>query len=753
MADDNELEALVIRLVGEMDEFKSDLEEVNEKLKETQEILHETEEAHHEMGAEAVAAGELVAMAVEHMVESLGELKNEAIEAFSEYQDTTVGLSAAIKANGEDVGSLTQKYGEFAEEQEKVSVVSRKSTLALLKQAEIYQVTGEKAEKAARDAIGLAAASGRISAEGAIRFTAAFEKTGSTRGLDRMIPLLRGVKDPMDRARIAAKFFADGIAQANVLANTFSGQTKQLHNAFEELYEEIGSVVAGPLTELKRAMKESVQLATEFVKKYKVEVTEGLKKVTEFIVEGSKKIGEFVESIVKWWESLGSGTRSTIELILGLVAGIGPLITVFGLLSSVVSFVAGIFTVAFSPIGAIIAVAVVAVYELVDSMGGVKEAFNSIVESGENFWQSIRPILTELRDITVEVFGIIYTVALKTFNQVRSIVVSAWNAIVRNTTIAWPQVRDAILNALLVAEYEITHWQDIFELATLGAQFAIEKFSNDFLYYFRTKLPLAIVWFSDNISSILGKVFNWIAEGFKGLTEFMIKNWAGILKFIASGGLLRDGIDWSPITKGFKAEFDKFPVFAERALSKTEKAIGIKIVGLAGKVAGGLTNFMEEKRKLLELPEEAMREAKDAGKAAEPFDEALEHMAGKAGKANEKIKELDSTLAGSSEALERIDAYFEALEGGGGGKEEKKEPPKPSEGRPEGFGAATSQDEDVPQRMIIEQKPHKMGSQPGVGESQLHNDLILMHLKELVILARASNKKKPLEGIQGGAGL
>src|SRR5207253_2095790 len=85
-------------------------------------------------------------------------------------------------------------YKEFAEEMRNHSAMSERETLALLKKAESFSLSGEAAKRASHDAVALAAVNGGA-AESMIRITAAVEQGNIKLAMhmSRLVPQLRGI--------------------------------------------------------------------------------------------------------------------------------------------------------------------------------------------------------------------------------------------------------------------------------------------------------------------------------------------------------------------------------------------------------------------------------------------------------------------------------------------------------------------------------------------------------------------------------
>lgn len=240
MAAETELERLVVRLVGDGSSYMAMLkgaEQENEK------VVNRVEE----LGKSA--AGFLGALGVK---EFLAEAKSE----WQASETAVFKLNSVLKANGEDVKSLSSNYQEFATNLQKVTVYSDEQVLGLVKVAETFELTGDAAKRAVKDAMALAAATD-TSAEAAIRLTNAIEQGDVERAqmYSRMIPQLRGVKDEAEFAAKYQKLVAAGQITLQDELTTGAGRAKAFANQWSDSLEEIGkaySQVANPVKIVKR---------------------------------------------------------------------------------------------------------------------------------------------------------------------------------------------------------------------------------------------------------------------------------------------------------------------------------------------------------------------------------------------------------------------------------------------------------------------------------------------------------------------
>lgn len=244
MAQETELERLVVRLVGDGSSYMKMLKEAqagNEKAK---------------TGFEGLAASAAAALGAFGAIEFLKTAKSEWQAA----ETAAFKLSAVLKTQGRDVANLSADYAEFATRQQSLTTFSDEEVMGLLKIAESFDLTGAAAKGAARDAMALAAATD-ISAESAMRIVQAIEKGDVERAkqFSRPVMQLRGIQDTDDYS----KKYADLIRAGNQLLEdelkTGAGKAKHFENQWSDTLEGIGkaySEVANPVKMAKQTFME-----------------------------------------------------------------------------------------------------------------------------------------------------------------------------------------------------------------------------------------------------------------------------------------------------------------------------------------------------------------------------------------------------------------------------------------------------------------------------------------------------------------
>lgn len=251
MATATEIEKLVVRLVGDGTEYQKMLQDAR---KHTEQAGQEVEGFAKNIEGFAIAAGAALATL------GIKQWLQEALGEFQTMESTALKLTAVLEANGREVQELTKDYEEFAAAMQQASTTGDDAVKDMLTAAETFDLTGESAKKAVKDAMALSKVTG-AGAESLLGFVAAIAKGDMESAMmyKRMIRQLRGVKDEAALLEKTNKLLASGMKAMAAEVESSAGQIDQLKNDYGDLMEEIGAVVAQGLTPLVTALKSAVK--------------------------------------------------------------------------------------------------------------------------------------------------------------------------------------------------------------------------------------------------------------------------------------------------------------------------------------------------------------------------------------------------------------------------------------------------------------------------------------------------------------
>lgn len=147
-------------------------------------------------------------------------------------------LAGALKAAGDYSAQAMQKFKDFAAGIQKVTTYGDEDILMLMQLMKSLGVTSDKLEEATKQAIGLAAATGRDVQSMAMYI--ALAQQGEFTMLRRYIPALRATTDATEQLKIVQEFAARGFKLAQTETTHAIGALKQMKNAVGDLMEKFG---------------------------------------------------------------------------------------------------------------------------------------------------------------------------------------------------------------------------------------------------------------------------------------------------------------------------------------------------------------------------------------------------------------------------------------------------------------------------------------------------------------------------------
>lgn len=441
-----ELESIVVRLLGDGSSYQQMMKTAADTTKKTADDVanqgKRIEEFKNKLEGFASSFSTIMGAL------GVGATLNAALGAWSESETAVIMLNATLKANERNVESLSKEYQNFANEMQTLTTSSDEAVLGLLKQAESFQLTGEAAKQASKDAMALAAINGS-SAQSMIRITAAMADGDMKKAMmfSRMIPQLRGVKDETEFMSRYQKLTTAGMETMAAMADTASGRIKQLQNAFNDLGEDLGEIVANII----------------------------------------KPLVEQLISLARWIKELDPNIKQLIVGVSGLILGftaLGPALRVASMLLGPLTLaIKGMWAAMLGPWGLVAA----GVLIVVDSLGGFGEtwgivkklagqAWDFIKEKALAFWEWIQPIWLALKGIGSGLWQIISDQAALAWELIKNNVMVVWSFVKQfytwltgDSKITWEDVRKTVMTVLIAVEFGIRRFGDLWTSMTRKA--------------------------------------------------------------------------------------------------------------------------------------------------------------------------------------------------------------------------------------------------------------------------------------------
>lgn len=262
------------------------------------------------VGKQMQSAGKKMSAAITAPLALIGGV---ALKNFDRQIKAERRLASAINATGGEAGTQLKQFQAFASELQELTNVGDEATLEMLTLATQMGLNAEQAQRAAKNALGLADAMG-IGEQQALRMAAAVEQ-GDTQMLTRYIPTLRMAENDAEKLAIAQGFMANAFNTAVDAAQEGLGPLAALSGHVGDLTEQFGAIIS----------------------------------------EAINPFAKRLSLIVKGFQNMDDGTKRLIVTVAALAAAIGPLLATLGFMASTVlpAVVTG-FAALFSPVTLIV---------------------------------------------------------------------------------------------------------------------------------------------------------------------------------------------------------------------------------------------------------------------------------------------------------------------------------------------------------------------------------------------------------------
>jgi hypothetical protein len=243
MAQETELERLVVRLVGDGSSYLKMLQEAQAghaqakaSVKEHDNALESLRGRVESLGAEMTKVFAAVGVAFEF---------KELIEGAEKWEESLVRMEAVLKANGRDVEATNDEYKKFIDTMYQSTRASKMEVRSLLESAETYGVTGATAEKAAKDAYAASKVVKDSSAEMLVGISQAIARGDyeSAEHFKRMIRQLRGATDNAELVDKWNKIVAAGTEVMGKEMDTAAAKVDKAKQAMKLLEIEMGATL------------------------------------------------------------------------------------------------------------------------------------------------------------------------------------------------------------------------------------------------------------------------------------------------------------------------------------------------------------------------------------------------------------------------------------------------------------------------------------------------------------------------------
>jgi len=621
---------MVVRLVGDATEYKQMLTESAQQTKETAHIVEESAKQ-----IEGFSSGlKTFAQNAVGALEALGAasyLKGGMDKAI-ELERNVIGVRAAIEMNTQAIDATVESHKAFVKEMSEASVASHGEIWGLIKRAESFGQTGEKAQEAAKQAMALAAATD-TDALSMMRVTGELAK-GTEEGIKhaqmwaRHIPQLSRIRNEHEFLEKVEKLTTMGMKKMSEETKTTYGELQHMEHNISNLKRDIGVFV--------------LSVAKPFI---------------HFFVELSSLIRGLSPDTKKWLALV----LAISAAVVGFHPTIKALTIAFGPLKSAVMAL-------LTPLGPLLLIAGGLLALWVQDMGGVEKAWKKVTEAANDFWRWVKPIfdatesfLTELWKQTKIVFRDMWQFAKEAWAGIGQTVKEVLAAMGIDAEQTFGDIRKSLVTAIQFAEFTLTHFRMVanytWTLIKYGAAAAADFIAQNVFY-----ILLAVVVKRLLTHMVTSFRLAWVAV------------YLGAVAAVALIGVAIGKIIGEAIRRAFKGEILSFEDAKKLVAQTIEVAVDFVVGGVE---VGDLKNIKGELAKQLDKEEADIKGAFDEwkvqqwwkgifaawqapkAKEVDPFKPVAES----ARKAANEVKGLDAALKGSGEAVKRITEYNEKMFG------------------------------------------------------------------------------------------
>jgi hypothetical protein len=316
-------------------------------------------------------------------------------------------------------------------------------------------------------------------------------------------------------------------------------------------------------------------------------------------------------------------------------------------------------------------------FELKDAARGliaftdrVREWVQRIMPQVKAFVQAVRTNVNQAIDffmpywkMVISFYQSIIEVVVQVGKNVFDAISEVWKQVSGSTKGIWKDIRDFIIEVLIMAEFAVRNFDKGFELAMLSVAYSAVKTFNQIVHILTVVLPAAGKYLLDNWKTVLSSLlFAWLGtvRAMNNAIIEMFRNLPSLIKGEKTIGQIIGPIfrQWETDMNQMLKELPKFKV-PERVVGGLEKDLLGQLIDKGKQLFDDFLKFREKKMGELfgaEVPPEVPQAAEEAGKAVgKAFDQGMAKESGKA------IDKVDAVLRRSVEAASRIQQQRDVL--------------------------------------------------------------------------------------------
>lgn len=531
--------------------------------------------------------------------------------------------------------------------------------------------------------------------------------------LDEIIPTLKSLGDVAlgDANKLNSLVYAFG--QIKTFGHLMGGELMQLRNAGFDPLAEISRTTGKSIGDLRNEMRKGlisfamVENAFKTASSAGGRFADGMKEASKdlkglfstlkddadaflravgVVIVDSLKLKEVVKALstsaqeaTKWFQSLSPEIKAIAAAIGIVVTAAGTLLLVWPLIATQVgiafALISGAISFVLSPLGLVVAAVVALGALIVNEMGGPIKVWETLRDAATEAWDRIktrtneflewsRPIWLAIQQLGVTAWEETKKAALiawdgikAAWNVASNFFSSLWNSLSEAVGISWSDIRDFILDTLIIIEFGLKNFVDVAILSWTMVQLDFVRLGNIIEHFFTGTMPALLNFFSENWRNIFTDLFNWTTTVWTNYAKNVVTLVKSIPALIKGSMSIADLTDlMKPLEEGFKRVTKEF-IGPERVAGQLEKELEQSVDAQSEALKKALVEFRRQRLEQFKLPPDVIEPEEvfpDFGPDIDKFNQDTGETTVKSVK--KEMEKLDAAVIGSAEAVSRISA-------------------------------------------------------------------------------------------------
>lgn len=245
----------------------------------------------------------------------VGAFAFKAVKSFADAEAAQRGLAAALRAVGEDAGSVLPGLQSLQKEIQRLTVYEDDQVAAAQRLAVNMGVQRDQLQNVTKAAVAL----GEYFGDDLSAATQAVSRAmgGQWRELQRMFPELKNANGEAERMAILNRKIAEGMDQARERINTTSGAWKQFTNVMGDVWESVGEGIVRGISQISGFQTKGQELVAFLSSdEFKGRVVEIFSKIAGVVGSVVKVLGFAAKGVIE----MATASRGSLPIFVGVAA-------------------------------------------------------------------------------------------------------------------------------------------------------------------------------------------------------------------------------------------------------------------------------------------------------------------------------------------------------------------------------------------------------------------------------------------------